>query len=83
MKSGFEIKLPKCEDFEKIYVAGAKLEGDKLLSNGGRVLGATAVSDTLEDAIEKAYNLANRIEFANGFYRSDIGAKALKAKEDI
>ena len=63
-----------------IYVAGAKkAEDGSLLSNGGRVLGVTAVAGTLKDAIDKAYALTKKVKFDGGFYRNDIGARALKA----
>ena len=61
-------------------MAGAKLEGGKLLSAGGRVLGTTAVADSLEEAIEKAYKATKEIKLENGYYRNDIGQRALKAK---
>ena len=77
--SGFEITLPKDLDGE-IYVAGAKLDGEKLLTAGGRVLGVTAVADMLENAIEKAYACTKKVHFDNMYYRSDIGQRALKAK---
>ncbi len=80
--TGFEITLPEKADGE-VYVAGAKLENGKVLTAGGRVLGATAVADTLENAIDKAYALVSNIKFNNAFYRKDIGQKALKAKENI
>ncbi len=80
--TGFEITLPENADGE-VYVAGAKLENGKVLTAGGRVLGATAVADTLETAIDKAYALVSNIKFNNAFYRKDIGQKALKAKENI
>ena len=80
--TGFEITLPENADGE-VYVAGAKLENGKVLTAGGRVLGATAVADTLENAIDKAYALVSNIKFDNAFYRKDIGQKALKAKENI
>ena len=63
----------------KIYVAGAKLEGGKLLTNGGRVLGVTAVADTLPQAIRAAYAGVEKVRFGNAFYRRDIGRRALKA----
>ncbi len=76
--SGYEITIP--EDIkDSVYVAGAKLDGDKLLSAGGRVLGVTAVGDTLEDAIENAYASVKRVSFENAYSRSDIGQKALLA----
>lgn len=78
-ESGFEMKLPPKTDDSDIYVAGAKLQNGKLLSAGGRVLGVTAIADTLDSAIKKAYAHAEKVEFKNGFYRHDIGAKALKA----
>lgn len=80
-ETGFEITLPDCPDGE-IYVAGAKLEGGRLLTAGGRVLGATAVADTLSDAIGKAYSIVKNVRFENAFYRHDIGRRALKAKEN-
>ncbi len=77
-EKGFEINIP-AEIEDNVYVAGAKLSDGKLLTNGGRVLGATSVADTLSDAIEGAYNLVKQISFDNAYYRTDIGAKALKA----
>ena len=77
-KKGFEMNIP-AEIKDSVYVAGAKLDGDKLLTNGGRVLGATAVADTLEQAIKEAYDLVEKISFENAYYRRDIGAKALAA----
>ena len=78
-ESGFPIVLPETDSKSDIFVAGAKCEDGKLLSAGGRVLGVTAVSDTLDHAIEKAYALTEKVEFENGFYRKDIGQRALKA----
>ena len=78
-ESGFPIVLPETDSKSDIFVAGAKCEDGKLLSAGGRVLGVTAVSDTLENAIKDAYALTEKVEFENGFYRKDIGQRALKA----
>ncbi len=78
-KSGFEMELPKTKDGEYIFVAGAKKDGEKLLSAGGRVLGVTATGNDLPEAIENAYALAKKVKFENGFMRSDIGQRALKA----
>ena len=80
-KKGYEMTIPaKIED--SIYVAGAKCEGDKLLTNGGRVLGATAVADNLKCAIDGAYAVVDKIHFEGAFYRHDIGQRALKGLED-
>ena len=78
---GFEMTIPE-EISNNVYVAGAKIECGKLLTNGGRVLGATAIDDTLEGAIKNAYSLVKQISFENAYYRNDIGAKALKAGKE-
>ena len=81
-ESGFPMILPPDEKESFIYVAGAKkAEDGTLLSAGGRVLGVTAVKDTLEEAIAAAYKMTAKVKFENGFYRHDIGAKALAAKK--
>ena len=79
-ESGYEIVLPKTDENEVIYVAGAKKDGEKLLSAGGRVLGVTATAPTLEEAVKKAYELTDRVKFDNGFCRKDIGRRALMRK---
>ena len=80
-EKGFEMTIPE-EISSQVYVAGAALKEGKLLTNGGRVLGATAVADTLEDAIKDAYALVDKISFENAYYRHDIGARALLARKD-
>lgn len=77
-ESGFEISIPE-EIAGSVYVAGAKIEDGVLKTAGGRVLGATAVEDTLEKAIDSAYSLVNKISFANAYFRHDIGKKAMAA----
>ena len=77
--TGYEITLPKTSEGEEIYIAGAKRDGEKLLTAGGRVLGAVAKAETLEKAVTRAYELAGRISFANAYMRRDIGKRALDA----
>lgn len=79
-EKGYEITIPE-EVEDNVYVAGAKLENGKLLTNGGRVLGVTKIADTLEQAIALSYNAVEKICFGNAYYRHDIGQKALKCKE--
>ncbi len=79
-ESGFELKIDDSVK-DSVYVAGAKKENGRLLTAGGRVLGVTATADTLEKAINKAYEKVGKVDFENAFYRKDIGARALKAKE--
>ena len=76
---GYEITFDT--DRDNVFVAGAKLENGKLLTNGGRVLGVTAIGETLQDAINKSYEKVSKIHFENAYYRKDIGGRALKAKE--
>ncbi len=77
-KKGFEITFT--EEAEKAtFVAGAKLEGDKLVTSGGRVTGTTAVADSLEKAIKEAYRIADGVQFEGAYRRSDIGQRALAA----
>ena len=80
-ETGFELTIPADIDGE-VYVAGAKIEDGKLLTAGGRVLGAVAVDDTLKGAVDKAYNLVPEIKFENAYFRHDIGQRALAAKEE-
>ena len=61
------------------YVAGAKLDGDTLVTSGGRVTGTTAVADSLEEAIREAYRISDGVHFENAYRRSDIGQRALQA----
>ena len=78
-ETGFEITLPETGPNEDIYIAGAKREGDKLVTSGGRVLGAVATAEDLPRAVEAAYALAGRISFQNAYMRHDIGRRALAA----
>ncbi len=81
--SGFELKISP-EVNGSVYVAGAKLSEDgKLLTAGGRVLGVSAVDDSLEGAISSAYEKVELVSFENSFYRRDIGTRAMKALKEI
>ena len=82
-ETGFEISLPETGANESIYVAGARLEGGRLLTSGGRVLGAVATAPTLGEAIDRAYALAGKISFANAYMRRDIGRRALAAQKGV
>lgn len=80
-QKGFEIfGLDNHDEDIIIYHAGTKKEGDKILTNGGRVIGVTSVlaENNLLKAKEKAYIAINKINFQNMYYRKDIADKAIK-----
>lgn len=81
-ETGYPITIP--EDLDgAAYVAGAKLLDGVLRTSGGRVLGVTAVGDTLRAAVDKAYLQADRVKFDNSYSRKDIGKKALQAEKEV
>ena len=82
-EKGFLIKgLEKFENNDGYYCfhAGTKKTEEGFVTNGGRVLGVTAVAQNLETAIKNAYELTDKVGFENGFCRRDIGQKALNAE---
>ena len=75
-EKGFEIKgLDKFKDQDDYYVfhAGTKFDGDKIVTNGGRVLGVVAKGGDLKAARKNAYEATELIDFANKYKRNDIG----------
>jgi phosphoribosylamine--glycine ligase len=60
----------------KVLHAGTKCDGDKIVTSGGRVLGVTAPGATLDEALGRVYEAAQKIHFAGVHYRKDIGAHA-------
>ena len=58
-----------------VFHAGTKRSDNDILTNGGRVLGVTALGDNLEDAIQKAYKYVDLVNFKNAHFRKDIGIK--------
>ena len=64
-----------------VYHAGTKLQDNRLVTSGGRVLGVTALGDTLENALKKSYDAVEKIHFDGAHYRRDIGKRALEANK--
>ena len=64
-----------------VYHAGTKLQDNKLVTSGGRVLGVTALGDTLENALKNLTNAVEKIHFEGAHYRRDIGKRALEANK--
>ena len=79
-EKGFPLEIPAAVR-DRVYVAGAAIKDGQLVTNGGRVVGCTAVADTLTEAIRDAYDIAAQVRFENKFCRRDIGARALAASE--
>ena len=77
-EKGYPLEIPE-EIHNNVYVAGAAKKDGILVTNGGRVLGATALADSLDSAIAQAYDMVRTIHFDNAYYRNDIGRRALQA----
>ena len=77
-ESGFPLTIDDSVA-DKVYVAGAKLDGSVPKTAGGRVLGVTDTAETLDSALSKAYENLKKVHFENAFWRKDIGAKALRS----
>ena len=80
-QKGYQLLIPETVR-EQVFVAGAKLQDGQLLTSGGRVVGCTAVADTLPEAIHDAYEIAGQVHFENAYCRRDIGARALQAAQE-
>ena len=77
--SGEVIGLPADDSDAKVFHAGTKMgEDNQVLSNGGRVLCATALGTDIQNAQDKAYQLLDQINWPGAYYRTDIGFKALR-----
>ncbi len=83
-KSGYPMTgLEEAAKTARLYHAGTKLSDGQLVTSGGRVIGVTAVADTLNQAITDAYQAAENIHFTDRHMRRDIGQRALAALEEV
>lgn len=64
-------------DSAKVFHAGTKLDGDNIVTSGGRVLCATALGNSVSEAQKNAYNLAKNISWNGAWHRNDIGHRAI------
>jgi phosphoribosylamine--glycine ligase len=62
----------------QIFHAGTMADGTKILANGGRVLNVSAIGKTVKQAQARAYEAISRIRWPEGFYRHDIGWRAIE-----
>ena len=76
-KKGEKIIVPVDSGDAKIFHAGTKLESNNIVSNGGRVLCATALGSSIQEVQKRAYELVDRVDWHGSYYRTDIGFKAL------
>ncbi len=60
-----------------VFHAGTGREDDQLVTNGGRVIGVTAIGDTIKSSIDRAYKAVGKIDFDKAYFRRDIGHRAL------
>ncbi len=67
----------------QIFHAGTAGAGGQLVTAGGRVLGVSAVADSLEEALDRAYGAMEEISFEGIYYRRDIGRRALKGAANV
>ena len=65
----------------EIFHAGTKADGDRILANGGRVLNVSAIGKTVREAQARAYEAISRIRWPEGFYRHDIGWRAVEREK--
>ena len=76
-EKGFEIKgLEKVED-SLVFHAGSKLENDKIITSGGRVLAITSYGESIEDSTKKSYQNIEKLHFDKMYCRKDIGKDLL------
>lgn len=75
--------LPESDqDVSKVFHAGTKLSGERVVTNGGRVLCAVALGDTVAEAQNRAYELTKQINWNNVYYRDDIGYRAVAREKE-
>ncbi|MFT7687163.1 MAG: phosphoribosylamine--glycine ligase [Candidatus Azotimanducaceae bacterium] len=75
---GLEVsQIPDENEWSKTFHAGTRKQDGKTLTNGGRVLGITAIGETVKEARERAYKIVKKVSFKDAQYRSDIGYRAI------
>ena len=83
-RKGDEISdIPSETATQKVFLAGVEKQGDKLLTNGGRVLCATALGNSVYEAQQSALKLAEQIQWQGRFYRRDIGYRAVAREQAV
>ncbi len=73
--------LPEADDDTRVFQAGTSLEDGRLVATGGRVLNVAALGDSLRDAVRLAYKTVDDVEWDGGFWRTDIGHRAVMTED--
>ncbi|MBR9917972.1 phosphoribosylamine--glycine ligase [bacterium] len=79
-KKGLKINFKTAED--TLFHAGTKIQGEDVLTSGGRVLAATAFGSSIEEALSKSYAMMETFEFEDRYFRKDIGQDLLKLQNN-
>lgn len=83
-RKGDEISgIPSETAMQKVFLAGVEKQSQKLLTNGGRVLCATALGNSVYEAQQSALKLAEQIQWQGRFYRRDIGYRAVAREQAV
>jgi phosphoribosylamine--glycine ligase len=77
-EKGFEISGLDTLVNAKAYHAGTKIDNDKVVTNGGRVIAVSALGNSIKEALDLAMDNAGKIQFQNKYYRQDIAQDLLK-----
>ena len=75
---GLPLSIPPLSKNVTVFHAGTSLRDGQLVTSGGRVLGVTALADTLEGAVTAAYQAVAKVDFKDAHYRRDIGRRLLE-----
>lgn len=82
-EKGFEITGLENMEGSIAYHAGTILKGNKILTNGGRVIAVSSMGENIQQAVNKSFQNAERINYEGKYYRKDIGKDLIKINEQI
>lgn len=80
-KKGYEVSGLDLKFDSHVFHSGTKLEGEKVLTNGGRVFAITSFGNTIEEAVNKSFATAKNINYSDKYFRKDIGKDLINYKK--
>jgi len=80
-KKGYEVSGIDLKSESHIFHSGTKFEDDKVVTNGGRVFAITSYGNTIEEAVNKSFATAEKINYTNKYFRKDIGKDLINYKK--